>query len=194
MEVENIILLLPLIAGIIIAVMMKSIKAGIGTATLAGAITFFVKSLEDGNLWYFIGGILSVAVSFCCFLDIYRIEKRQRDFKDRLGEYINTGRAIWRNEGYSNQELECKVKEWTKIVASDILTNKGRYIEGKFIDEFWAKGQYKYIESYKQKPNSEKDIKNALRSIIDHRISFLEELIEGIVYREESGPNLFLRR
>jgi hypothetical protein len=141
---NSVILLLPVISGIIIAIIMRSIKAGIGTAALAGAFTFFVKSLEDGNLGYIAGVILCIVVAFFCFWKIYKTERREKDFKDRLGEYINTGREIWRNENNcNNQELEVKINEWTNKVAPDLLNNRGEYIKGKFMDEYQVKAKYK---------------------------------------------------
>lgn len=87
METDNLILFLPFIAGIIIAVTMKSIKAGIGTAAFAGAITLFVSE-------YFIAGGFSSVLSFLCFYDIYKIEKREWIFKHWLADCISRGKLL----------------------------------------------------------------------------------------------------
>ena len=89
---------LPIISGVIIAIIMRNIKLGIGTAFSAGAITLFVTSNTQEEWLYSIGAILCIFVGFACFFDIYRTEKSERDFKNRLGEYINTGQKIQRNK------------------------------------------------------------------------------------------------
>ena len=130
MGVDSFILFLPLIAGIIIAVIMKSIIAGIGTGALAGAITLFVKS-SDGCIWYFMGGILCVIASALCFLCVYIVEKRERDFKGGLADLISETKLLhnkWNSDDVSSKNYLKETRELMSKVTK-FLHKYGRKSE-----------------------------------------------------------------